>query len=253
MIKKLIINADDFGLTEGITKGIIDCHADGVLTSTTLLINAPFTNMALNMAQQCPRLGVGIHLNATLGRPLVSGKKSFTDAYGQFVKVTEYPLRNVEANPKELYMEWKAQIELFIALANKLPTHVDSHHHVHMNPVHHEAVLKLTQEYDLPVRQTSRHHSQKINTDYEDAYFYGDFYGDSLSMKSITDVFDLDKEIVEIMCHPAYLDQATYDSSNYRLPRMTEMKILRSQELRRFVKEAGIELINYADLVKSVK
>lgn len=250
MIKKLIINADDFGLTEGITKGIIDSHADGILTSTTMLVNAPYTKKAIELAKGYPKLGVGIHLNATMGRPLIPGKKSFTDELGRFIKVTAYPNRYVEVDPSELYEEWQAQMKQFIALTSKLPTHIDSHHHVHMAPVHHSVVLKLAKEYDLPVRQTSRHHTEKIITDYEDVHFYGDFYGEDLTEASIISVLDHQAEAMEIMCHPAYLDQVTYDMSSYQLPRVKEMAILRSKPLRKYIEDANIALITYGDLQK---
>jgi len=245
MVKKLIINADDFGITEGVTKGIIDCHADGVLTSTTLLVNAPYTEYALEVAKDYPNLGIGIHLALTYGRPLVAGATSFTDMEGNFLRLSNYPNYRVGADAEELYVEWKAQIEHFIKLAGKLPTHIDSHHHVHANPTNHNVVARLAKEYDLPVRK-----SQDFLDTYEHATFMGDFFGEDLKLESITDALYVDDEIMEIMCHPAYLDQETYDDSSYNLPRMKEMEILRSAELRAFVENNNIELINYTDLKK---
>jgi len=245
MVKKLIINGDDFGVTEGVTKGTIDSHADGVLTSTTLLVNMPFTEFALEEAKKYPDLGVGIHLAATIGRPLVAGAKSFTDAEGNFLKLSDYPRYDVDINLEELYTEWKAQMEHFIRLAQKLPTHIDSHHHVHCLPQHHSVVIQLAKEYDLPVRE-----SEKILDTYEHAIFMADFYGDDLTVSAITDMLAKDVEIMEIMCHPAYLDQRTYEISSYHLPRMKEMEILRSKELREFIDKNGIELITFADLKK---
>ena len=245
MVKKLIINADDFGATEGVTKGIIDCHKDGVLTSTTLLVNAPYAQMALDEAKKYPNLGVGIHLALTFGRPLVTGKKSFTDENGNFIKHTDYPNYQINANPEELYIEWKAQMERFIELAGKLPTHIDSHHHVHINPNHQGVVARLAQEYDLPVRTSAGFWDA-----YEHPHFIGDFFGDNLTVATITEPLKQNVEIMEIMCHPAYLDQETYDTSSYNLPRIKEMEILRSAELRDFIQANGIELITFAGIKK---
>ena len=245
MIKKLIINGDDFGITEGVTKGIIDSHIDGVLTSTTLLVNAPFTEFALDEAKKYPDLGVGIHLALTYGKPLVAGATSFTDLDG-FLKLSDYLSGNVKIDLDQLYIEWKAQIEHFIRLAKKLPTHIDSHHHVHTFPQHHSVVIQLAKEYDLPVRD-----SEKIGLDtYEHTAFEVDFYGDDLTVATFTDMLDRDVDILEIMCHPAYLDQKTYEVTSYHLPRIKEMEILRSAELRRFIQDNGIELITFADLLK---
>jgi len=245
MVKKLIINADDFGVTEGVTKGVIDSYADGVLTSATLLVNMPFTEFALEEAKKHPGLGVGIHLAATIGRPLVAGAKSFTDSEGDFLKLSDYPGYNVDVDPEELYKEWKAQMEQFIRLAGKLPTHIDSHHHVHTLHGYHDMVAQLAKEYDLPVRQ-----SEKFLDTYEHATFMGDFYGEDLAISTLTDALETDIEIMEVMCHPAYLDQKTYEISSYHLPRMKEMEILRSKELRSFIQQNGIELITFADLKK---
>jgi len=247
MVKKLIINADDFGMTEGVTKGIIDCYADGVLTSTTLLMNMKYTKFAIEEAKKHPLLGVGIHLALTIGRPIIEGAKSFTDSKGDFLPLTFYS--NLESNidPEELYVEWRAQIEKFIELAGKLPTHIDSHHHIHMIPAHRDVVIRLTKEYDLPVRQ-----SEEILNTYERVMSVVDFYGDDLNLNIITDELQADSEIMEIVCHPAYLDQEVYNNSSYNIPRMKEMEILRSAELREFIEANKIELITFADVKKLV-
>ena len=63
MERIIVINADDFGLTEGINKGIVQAHTDGVLTSTTIMTNMPAAEQAVKMAKRLPKLGIGIHLN----------------------------------------------------------------------------------------------------------------------------------------------------------------------------------------------
>ncbi len=67
-LKKLIVNADDFGMTEGNTIATIMCHETGILTSTTLMVNMPFAPLAVNLAKRHQNLGVGIHLVLTVGR-----------------------------------------------------------------------------------------------------------------------------------------------------------------------------------------
>lgn len=83
-LKKLIVNADDFGMTEGNTLATIICHESGILTSTTLMVNMPYAREAARLALKHPDLGVGIHLVLTIGRPLIEGAKSFTDENGNF-------------------------------------------------------------------------------------------------------------------------------------------------------------------------
>ena len=72
MIKKMIMNADDFGMTEGNTIATLLAHADGIVSSTTCMMNMPFAEFALEEAKKYPDLGVGIHLVLTVGRPLVA-------------------------------------------------------------------------------------------------------------------------------------------------------------------------------------
>ena len=249
MVKKLIINADDFGETEGITNGIIDCHRDGVLTSTTLLVNMPFTEYAISRAARYPQLGVGIHLNITMGKP-ITAVKTFVDENNEFVKVHNYKDRFVEVDTQELETEWTAQIERFIELVGKKPTHLDSHHHVHMSPSHHAVVERLAKKYDVPVRQVPMDNVARIQTGYEDVAFKGDFFGDTATYENILSGVNQDVDVLEIMCHPAYLDQLTYETSGYHLERMKEMEILRSHQLKMYIQVNNVELINYSHLVK---
>ena len=122
MINQLIINADDFGMTQANTIGILVAHSQGVLTSTTCMTNMPYAHFALKQAEKFPDLGVGIHLVLTVGRPLIEGAHSYTDANGNFIRPKDYPDRKPHGDSEELYREWKAQIEKFIEMAGHKPT-----------------------------------------------------------------------------------------------------------------------------------
>ena len=84
MIKKLIVNADDFGLSEGVCLGILKAHRDGILTSTTCMMNMENIEKYLEMTKAYPNLGLGVHLNITVGKPLT--KVSFIDEKTRFKK-----------------------------------------------------------------------------------------------------------------------------------------------------------------------
>ena len=208
MIKKLIVNADDFGMTEGNSIGILMAHADGILTSTTCMMNMPFAKFALDQAKN-------------------------------------YPDHQPHADPEELYTEWKAQIEKFIEIAGKKPTHIDSHHHVHLLPQHQEVVIKLAREYDLPIRQRDQ-----IIDNYEYVRCNDQMYDDLITYDFMSNSMKVDEETLEYMCHPAYVDQRLYDMTSYCLPRMKELALLRSEEMKNFIKDNNIQLINYSDLKK---
>ncbi len=250
MIKKLIVNADDFGITEGVTIGILHTHADGIVTSTTTMMNMPAASFAIKQAEKFPKLGVGIHFVLTVGRPLVDGATTFTDENGNFKRPNQYDSRhpetdNIEKFQEELYIEWKAQMEKFIEVAGKKPTHIDSHHHAHLLPIARDVAIKLAHEYDLPLRQR-----EKIYDKYEYVRCADKMYNDLVNYDFLTSEFDTDEDTIEFMCHPAYIDQPLYDSSSYCLQRMKEMELLRSDEVKKFVKDNNIELINYSDLKK---
>lgn len=248
MIKKLIINADDFGMTQANTIGILVAHAQGVLTSTTCMMNMPYAQFALEQARQFPHLGVGIHLVLTVGRPLVEGAKSFTTPDGHFIRPKDYPDKKPHADPDELYREWKAQIEKFIAVAGHKPTHIDSHHHVHLLPWHLDVSKKLAEEYDLPMRQRD----QVLET-YQYVRVNDHMYGDDANEEYIKKALQVDEDYLEFMCHPAYIDQRLYDMSSYNLPRMKELEVLTSPSLRQYIQDHGIELINFSDIQKVSK
>ena len=89
-MKRLIINADDFGLTPGVTRGILDAHINGVVTSTSAMMNSPHIAASLAAAQQdAPNLGMGVHLVLTWGKPVLAPEKvpTLVDDTGHFYKI----------------------------------------------------------------------------------------------------------------------------------------------------------------------
>ncbi|MEG0453174.1 MAG: chitin disaccharide deacetylase [Coprobacillus sp.] len=246
MIKRLIMNADDFGMTHGNSVGIMMAHANGILTSTTCMMNMPFAKFALEAAKQFPKLGVGIHFVLTVGRPLVDGAKSYTDKDGNFIRPKDYADGKPHADPEELYVEWKAQMEKYIEIAGHKPTHIDSHHHVHLLPWHIEVAKRLAKEYDLPMRQRE----QVLDT-YEYVRCDDRMYGDDANYDFVTTAFKTDEDVLEFMCHPAYVDQRLYDMTSYCLPRMKELDLILSDEMKAFIKDNNIELINFSDIKKA--
>lgn len=244
MVKKLIINADDFGLCSGVSYGILKAHKDGILTSTTCMMNMPHIKKYLKLTKKYPDLGLGVHLNITLGPSLT--KNSFIDEKGYFKSRDCYHERKPIVNKEELYKEWKAQIELFIAIAGHKPTHLDSHHHVHLLPGNIDVALQLAKEYDLPIRQ-----EDYIQKDYEFVKFSEDFYDKTVSIKTLKKICNYDYDIFEIMCHPAYIDWYLYQNSSYNLKRTQELDLLCSDEIKDLV--SSIELINYKQIKQLIK
>lgn len=221
---KVLFNADDFGLTKGVTDGIIDAHLNGVVGSTTLMMNGKAVNDAVTLAKKHPTLKVGIHLVLTWGRPVsCDGVASLIDTDGHFKYKNTY--RDMEApDVHEVETEWRAQIEAFIATGLPLH-HIDSHHHVHGWEPLKDVVVKLAREYEVPVRyvESLKHEHEILLTE----KLWLDFYGDSVDEVIFEKLHGLDVDTVEVMVHPAFVDEDLRGVSSYVEMREEELRILR--------------------------
>ncbi|MGX6443770.1 chitin disaccharide deacetylase [Neobacillus sp. K501] len=218
----LIINADDFGLSHGVNHGIIDSHLYGIVNSTTMMMNMSGTDHAIELAKKHPSLRVGIHLVLTCGKPLLEDVPSLVDEKGNFKKLSD--LKDISLT--ELEREWMAQIDRFIASGLK-PTHLDSHHHVHTMEELLPVVQKLAYLYDLPVRINGTKKLEGVAA-FSDLCLL-DFYGDGVTEDYFEGLMERLKEgtTVEIMCHPAYLDNTLLNISSYTHTRLKELDILK--------------------------
>lgn len=152
-MKRLIVNADDFGLTEGVNRAIIDGHREGILTSTTLMANGMAFDSAVAAGLATPTLGVGVHLNLTQGRPVSPASRvpSIVTSGGFFYPGPGILARRILTRQVELHdveTELRSQIEK-IASAGIHITHVDSHKHIYLLPPIFTLVVKLAREYGI--------------------------------------------------------------------------------------------------------
>src|SRR5579871_266850 len=149
----LIVNADDFGQSQGVNAGIITAHEQGIVTSASLMVRWPAASEAAAYARRQPQLGVGLHID--LGE--------WTYAQDQWV-----PLYKVvpDVNASTIRDELMRQIESFRRLMGREPSHLDSHQHVHREEPLRELTLQLADELAIPVRQLS-----------PQVQYRGDYYG----------------------------------------------------------------------------
>lgn len=155
-MKQLIVNADDFGLTESVNRGVLEAHRQGILTSATLMTNGAAFESAVALARAAPRLGVGVHLNLSEGRPVSEpgSVPSLVDERGAFYGSPARLLPRIllgELRLEEVERECRAQIERACRAGIEV-THLDSHKHVHMLPPIFPVVLRLAREYGIGVR-----------------------------------------------------------------------------------------------------
>jgi len=154
MDKRIIINADDFGLCDGVNKAVAQAHTIGVLTSATILPNMPAAKDAVKIAKQLPTLGVGVHLNLSMGKP-ISKDKSVKSLLNKTGELGLPPLKL--ALLSSLSHEFRTAIRTELAsqiqwvIDNGLtPTHLDSHKHIHTFPAIFPIVCELAKKFHIP-------------------------------------------------------------------------------------------------------
>jgi predicted glycoside hydrolase/deacetylase ChbG (UPF0249 family) len=150
----LIVNADDFGLTTGISNGILQAHREGIVTSTSVLAVGPAFERTGSLLAEAPTLGVGVHLAAVGEDPpllaadeiptLVDRKGRFPGSWRQF---TARALAG-KVDPDDLRREFAAQFERVHGLGIPI-THLDTHQHLHLWPIVREVVLELAGAWDV--------------------------------------------------------------------------------------------------------
>ncbi len=245
---KLILNADDFGLSPSINRGIIECIDEGLITSTTMMMNTPYTDEAIALAKEHNLKNVGIHLNLTYGKSVLPASEvpSLVDDQGVFhyVCMLGYYTQYLDAK-KEL----RAQIEKFLA-SGLTPTHIDHHHYFNEIPNILKAYHELAKEYNLPVRsmdENARYLAREAGLKTTDEFSFA-FHGNGVDISTFDVLKTLfwNKDIsLEILTHVGYLDDYTRTQTNY-LRREDEIAVLR--EAKKLGYFDNVDLINFSDL-----
>ncbi len=275
MTTRLIVNADDYARTPEVARGIRQAHRRGIVTSTTAMMNMAGAGQDLQLAHgECPRLGLGVHLVLTSGRPLTSPAcvPSLVDGDGNLRKLEHFLARLDLVKVDEVEAEWRAQVERFQAIAGRLPDHLDSHHHSsYFTEDLFRLMLELASEYGcairlafaqgaeagmigLPVELASAiaEFAPRLMAEYRprgpDA-FYPSFYDEQATRQELIAILDrLPEGTFELMCHPGHVDAALLAGSTYARQREAELAILTDPSLKEAVEARGIELISYRDL-----
>lgn len=208
MSKKLIVNADDFGYSSSVNRGIIEAHKNGIVTSTSVLVDSIAANEALELTKFA-NLSVGLHL--------------------------------VLEGADDVQSELDRQVAKFVSIVGREPDHIDTH----KTP---KAAVRLTEtlrayadSHGVPVRRLG--YAKYINT-YFGFRTGGDVSIDQLKL-AIDQATD---EYNELMCHVGYVDDYLREHSSYSDPREDELKAIRSPEIRQYIDEKGLELVSWRAL-----
>lgn len=221
---KVLFNADDFGLTDGVTDGIIQAHVDGLVRSATLMMNGRAADYAVEQAKKHPSLKVGIHLVLTWGMPISENVPDLLDDTGRFKynsAFAEMPAPDIA----QVENEWRAQLDAFTKTGLPLH-HIDSHHHVHGWAPLKDVIVRLAKEYDVPVRYVDslKDHPEICLTE----ALFVDFYGEGVKEDVFRRLSQLNAGSVEVMTHPAKVDDTLREVSSYTDKREEELRLLTS-------------------------
>jgi chitin disaccharide deacetylase len=225
--RRLVVNADDFGLSDGVNLGILRAHAEGIVTATSLMVHGAAAAQAAAAAGENPALDVGLH-----------------------VDLAEWVCENGEWRPlyeivdtgdaTAVAAELEHQLERFQKLTGRLPTHLDSHQHVHREEPTRSIVCRRAKELRLPVR----HHGR--------VRYCGEFYGQGRVGAPLPEAIEppqlvrlieqLPAGATEICCHPA---ASVTPGLAYGPERLRELESLCDPSVRAAVDRAGVRLCTF--------
>ena len=269
-MRRLIVNADDFGFTNDVNEGIIEAHHRGILTATTLMATGGAFQQAVMMAKESPELDVGVHLTLVGTRALSRPERALPNTVrGLFSEIAFGKL--------DLLREMEAQL-LRVVNAGIIPTHFDTHKHTHLHPRVLDAVLRLAAKYgvrwirrpfDLPLPEEVQVPAKKRwmarlmslrrgafaraiaaagaqATDHFAGFqITGRF--DSAGLAGV--VSDLPDGLTELMCHPGRLGEELRGApTRLKESRERELAALCSVETKDALRRAGVVLTRYRDL-----
>ena len=227
----LVVNADDFGRTPGVNRGVIRAHEEGIVTDATLMVRWPAAAEAAAYARRNPGLGVGLHVD-------LSEWEFVDDEWRSSYEVVDTSDRDA------LVREVDRQLGLFLRLVGRPPTHLDSHQHVHRNEPLRAVLAAVGTSLGIPVREVT-----------PGIAYCGDFYGqdgrgfpvpEAISVESLLRIVrQLPSGVTELGCHPG--DPVDLESS-YRDERAIELRVLCDERVRHAIEAEGIELRSFATL-----
>jgi hypothetical protein len=252
VMKRLIVNADDFGRSAGVNAGVLEAHTRGIVTSATAMVLEPSAARGIReAAERAPRLSLGLHFTLTGGGPPASAARDVPTLApgGVFPRRREEMPASLPA--EEVRRELEAQIGVFQVLARKRPSHLDCHHHVSLHPSVEPVVAAVAKKYSLPVRGANDDSMRRLRaagvrtTD----RFVDRFYGEGAGFETLMEILEsLPEGTTELMCHPGRADERLKATSTYAAEREGEIDVLCDPAVRRELKTAGVRLIGYEEL-----
>jgi predicted glycoside hydrolase/deacetylase ChbG (UPF0249 family) len=231
--RRLIVNADDFGQSHGLNRGIIAAHENGIVTSASLMVRWPAAREAAAYAVRHPELSLGLHFD-----------------FGEWVceNNTWRILYEVvpQDNARAVAQEANRQLTMFKKLVGRDPTHLDSHQHTHRNRTLRPMFEELSSILGVPLRGRDRR-----------VRYIGNFYGQSTAGRShraligtralLKIIGELRPGFTELGCHPGYASDL---QSMYKDERQREVETLCDARVRSYIIHMDIQLSSFHDLAE---
>jgi predicted glycoside hydrolase/deacetylase ChbG (UPF0249 family) len=221
VIGRLIVNADDFGASSGVNRGIMECHRAGVVTSASLMVTGAAAQEAIALSRANPELAVGLHW----------------DVVGEDER--DFDLCDEQA----VRREFAAQLDRFVVAVGRAPTHVDSHRHMHLSDEVRALFRELVAPLGVPLRGGG------------EVFFIGGFYAqwewgvtelEHVSVEALQRILtdEVGEGWTEVSCHPGYITPEY--RTTYREEREAEIRTLTDPRIRATIERLGLRLESYA-------
>jgi chitin disaccharide deacetylase len=229
-LKFVIVNADDFGCSRGVNRGIVEAHERGIVTSVSLMVDRTAASEGAEYARGRPELGVGLHVELDRWR------------------VSRLPRRgaafSAAAVTRHASEQLQRQLERFGSLLGQPPSHLDSHQHRHTWPLVRPLFERVAGELDIPLRRIDPR-----------ARFCGDFYGqdgrgrpepESITPGALIQLLErIEEGVTELCCHPGYAEGL---DEWYKMEREQEVRTLCDARVGEAVSRLHIRLCTFSDL-----
>jgi predicted glycoside hydrolase/deacetylase ChbG (UPF0249 family) len=230
-LRAVIVNADDFGQSAGVNRGVLRAHDEGIVTSASVMVRWPHAREAIRAGEARPALSLGLHVDV--------GEWACRDGHWRAI----YEVVDL-GDARAVRGEVQRQLETFRRLAGRDPTHLDAHQHAHRGEPLRSILLELAAGLGVPLRLFDAR-----------VQFQGGFYGQTAEGAPWPDGIAVDTLVgllqaappgwTELGCHPA----AAVDlDTMYRAERIREMELLCDPRVRAGAAAAGIQLCSFAGL-----
>ena len=253
---KLLIQSDDYGITEAVACGIIKGIKDGVIRNTGMFTNMPSSEKAAEMIKGID-VCLGIDINFVAGKPVASPElvPSLIKENGYFYTSRERRQMDIECesgdhmNYEETKIEAKAQIDRFIELMGRKPEYL--HGHAYGCPTITRVHQELSEEYGIGMTSVMLAENGSKGCK---SWYTVPFSEEDQKRVNTTEFITTDKgellgnEIGAIISHCGYIDDPLYDVTSFTVIRTKDLACMISDEMKQWIKDNNIELITYRDL-----